>query len=211
MEITNIDFSAILEMVNTFYNNAWYSLIAVLGVATLVLPIVLKKLLDYRTRIEIDKVEENLRKQFHNLSGENEKLIEKNIIDATKKLDEANAKKFDDINVKINASEGISWHILGNLKYEKEDYKLSLQFYFYAFDSYFFGKDESNMQTIMNCIKKAYKHVKDLSLLEEIEKKQLNLIEKVNEINENHRYSKLINEMGEALNNLKKRLKEGKN
>lgn len=206
MEITNIDFSAILQMVNTFYTNAWYLLIAVLGLATLVLPIVLKKFLDYRTKIEIDKVEENLKTQFQNLSDKNEKLITEKTIEIAKKSNEATDKKFDDINKKLEAQRGLSWHTLGIVYSQKEDYKLALQYYFYAFDSYFYGEDEMNMQKIIACIKTTYQNVKDLSLLEETEKKHIDLIEKLESINENHRYSNLIDGMNGELNNLKQRL-----
>lgn len=210
MEMSNIDFSSILEMVNTFYTNAWYLLIAVLGVATLVLPVVLKKFLDYRTKIEIDKLEENLKKQFQNLSDENEKLITEKAIETAIKSNEATDKKFDDVNKKLDAQRGLSWHTLGIMYFEKENYKLALQFYFYAFDSYFYGKDEMNMQKIMDCIKTTYQDVKNLSLLKEIEVNHPNLIEKLDGINENHRYSNLIDGMNEELNNLKQRLKVSK-
>ncbi len=171
----------------------------------------MKKFFDYRTKIEIDEVEDNLRKQFNNLSDKNEKLIEKISIDIAKKLNEDNAKKFNDISVRIEASRGLIWHNLGNLQFEKKGYAKALEYYFYAFDSYFYGKDEWNMQVIMGSIKDIYSSIKDLSLLKQIEKNQPNLMEKVNTINENNRYSQLINEMEEALSNLKQRLEGDKN
>ncbi|GAH71034.1 unnamed protein product [marine sediment metagenome] len=215
MEISNIDFSSLFEMVDTFYKNAWIALIVMLGAVGVAWPIVLKKFSDYRAKIEVDKLEKNLREQFQNLSNENVKLIEKEIEKEMNKLSEAIdnviSKKLDDIDIKINVSRGLIWHTLGTIYEEKNELKSAFKYYFYAFECYFYGKNESNLQNIILCIRRCYEKIKDLSFLKGIENKHLNLINKLNEINENSRYSNTINEMEEEFNSLKKKLKKGKN
>jgi uncharacterized membrane protein YgaE (UPF0421/DUF939 family) len=215
MEISNIDISTLLNMIDTFYNNAWNRLTIILiviggigGIVGVAWPMLLKKFSDYRAKIEVDKVENNLKEQFQNLSNENVKLIEKGMNTFSEAIDKVISKKLDNVDIKIEVSKGLIWHTLGNIYDEKNDLKLALKYYFDAFGSYFYGKDEFNLQGIILCIKLCYKKIEDLSFLKEIENKHLNLIEKLNEINENSRYSKTINEMEEDFNSLKKRFTE---
>ena len=210
MEISNIDFSSLFEMVNTFYKNAWIALVVMLGAVGVAWPLLLKKFSDYRAKIEVDKLEKNLKEQFQNLSNENVKLIEKGIEKEMNKLSEAIdkviSKKLDDVDIKINVSRGYICHILGTTHEEKNNLKSAFKYYFDAFDYYFDGKDENNLQNIIFCIRGCYEQIKDLSLLKEIKKKHLNLINKLNEINENSRYLNIIKEMEEEFNSLKKSL-----
>jgi len=222
MEITNnIDISTLLNMIDTFYNNAWNRLTIILivigaigGIVGVAWPLLLKKFSDYHAKIEVDKLEKNLKEQFQNLSNENVKLIEKGIEKEintlSKAIDKVISKKLDDVDIEINVSKGLIWHVLGNLHYDKKDFKFAFKYFFYAFESYFNGKDESNLQIIINCIKICYEEVKDLSLLKEVENRHLHLIKRLNEINENSRYSNTIRDIEEKFNSSKKRLKEGK-
>lgn len=219
MEISNIDISTLLNMIDTFYNNAWNRLTIILivvggigGLIGVAWPILLKMFSDYRAKIEVDKIEKNLKEQFQNLSNENVKLIEKEIEKGLSKLskaiDKVVSKKLDDADIKINASRGLTWHTLGDIYYEKNDLKSAFIYYFSAFDSYFYGKDEAGLQRIILRIRRCYEKIKDLSFLEEIEKEHLKLIKDLNEINENSRYSNTIMEMEEEFNSLKKSLTE---
>ncbi len=219
MEISNIDISTLLNMIDTFYNNAWNRLTIILiivgsigGIVGVAWPILLKKFSDYHAKIEVDKLEKNLKEQFQNLSNENVKLIEKGIEKGMNKLSEAIdkviSKKLDDVDIKINVSRGLTWHTLGNIYEEKNDLKFAFKYYFYAFESYFYGKDESNLQKIISCIRRCYGKIEDLLFLKGIENEHLNLINKLIEINENSRYSNTIDEMKEKFNSLKKRLTE---
>lgn len=221
MEISNIDISTLLNMVDTFYNNAWNRLTIILivfgsigGLVGIAWPMLLKKFSDYHAKIEVEKVEKNLKEQFQNLSNENEKIIEKGIEKGMNALSEAIdkvvSKKLDDVDTKINRSRGLIWHVLGNLYHEKNDFKLAFNYYFNSSESYFNAKDESNLQRIIDCIKECYEEVKDLSLLKEMENNHLNLIKRLNKINENLRYSDTIEDLEEKFNSSKKRLKKGK-
>jgi hypothetical protein len=222
MEISNIDISTLLNMIDTFYNNAWNRLTIILvvfgsigGIVGVAWPILLKKFSDYRAKIEVDKLEKNLKEQFQNLSNENVKLIEKGIEKGMNKLskaiDNVVSKKLDDVDIKINDSRGLIWHTLGDIYDEKNDLKLAFEYYFYAFESYFYGKSEIGLQRVILRIRGCYEKIKDLSFLEGIENEHLKLIKNLNEINENLRYSDTIMEMEEEFNSLKKRLKELKN
>ena len=218
MEISNIDISTLLNMIDTFYNNAWNRLTIILivigGIGTIVgvaWPILLKKFSDYRAKIEVDKVENNLKEQFQNLSDENVKLLEKETNKISEAIDKVISKKLEDVDIKINVTRGLIWHVLGNTERDGNQLESALKHYFYAFDFYFYGKDELNMQIIINAIEIIYKEVKDSSFLKEIENRHIDLIKKLYEINDNFRYSNTIDKIEEEFNNLKKRLKEDKN
>lgn len=60
MEITNIDFSALLNMVDTFYSNAWNKLIILLAIVGVGWPVILKVYSDYRVKIKEEKLEKRL-------------------------------------------------------------------------------------------------------------------------------------------------------
>jgi len=221
MEISNIDISTLLNMIDTFYNNAWNRLTIILiviggigGIVGVAWPMLLKKISDHNAKIEVDKLEKNLKEQFQNLSNENVKLIEKGIEKGMNTLSEAInkavSKKLDEVDIKMNISRGLIWHVLGNTERDENQLELALKHYFYAFDYYFYGKDELNMQIIINAIEIIYEKVKDSSFLKEIENRHTDLIKKLYEINDNSRYSNTIDKIEEDFNSLKKRLKEGK-
>jgi len=222
MEISNIDISTLLNMIDTFYNNAWNRLTIILiivggviGLIGVAWPVLLKKFTDYQAKMEVEKLEKNLKDQFQNLSDENAKLI-KNRIDKgmntlSEEINKAVTKKLDDVDIKINVARGLIWHTLGRYCYDKKDFKLAFIYYFNAFESYYDGKDESNLQRIVNSIISCYEEVNDLSLLKKQEMNHSHLIEKLHEINENGRYSITIEKIEEKYKSSLKRLKEGKN
>lgn len=219
MEIPNVDVSTFLKMVDTFYNNAWDKLIIVLivvggigGLVGVAWPMLLKKISDHSAKMEVEKLEKNLKDQFQNLSDENAKLIKNRIDKGMNTLSETInkdiSKKLDDVDIKINSSRGLIAHVTGNLQFERNKLELALDSYFHAFNYYFYGKSEGNLQTIISCIEKCYKATQDLSLLKKIENSHSNLVKKLNEINENARYSNTIDKVEEEFNSLKKRIKE---
>jgi hypothetical protein len=215
MEIPNTDISSFLKMIDSFYNNAWNRLTIILiiggSIIVVVLPIIFKLISDYRTKIRVDKVENNLKEQFQNLSDENAKLIEKEMDKISEAIDKVISKKLNTVDIQINSVSGLVWATLGNLMEEKGLIKSSLDYNFNAFDDFFDGESEANLQNTIIIIKRLYKEIKNLSLLKEIENKHLNLIKKLNEINENSRYLHTINEMEEEFNSIKKRINKTKN
>jgi hypothetical protein len=210
MEITNIDFSALLNMVDTFYSNAWNRLIITLAIVGVAWPIILKIYSDYRVKIKEEKLEKKLSEKIQNLNKRNLELINKKNDANIEGIDKFISKELENIDIKLSASRGLLWHVQGNLDYEKEEYDTALNYFFLAFENYFNGKDELNLQRILNCIKNCYKMVEDLSYLEKVENQHLDLIKKLNEINENLRYRDVITGIEEEFDSAKKRLKKSK-
>ena len=215
MEIPNTDISSFLKMIDTFYNNAWNRLTIILivggSIIVVVLPIILKLFSDYRARIQEDKLEKNLLKHFQNLSDKNMKLIEGKFSEYFKEKDKVISQKLDTVDIQIKFVNGLVWGTLGNLMEEKGAIKSSLDYNFNAFDGFFDGKSEANLQNTISNIKRCYKKIKTLSLLKEIENRHLNLIKKLNKINENSRYLHTISEMEKEFNYIKERINKTKN
>lgn len=215
MEIPNTDISSFLKMIDTFYNNAWNRLTIILiiggSIIVVVLPIILKLFSDYHARIQEDKLEKNLLKHFQNLSDKNMKLIEGKFSEYFKEKDKVISQKLDTVDIQINSVSGLVWGTLGNLMEEKGAIKSSLNYNFNAFDDFLDGKSEANLQNTISNIKRLYKKIETLSLLKEIENRHLNLIKKLNEINENSRYLHTISEMEEEFNYIKERINKTKN
>ena len=215
MEIPNTDISSFLKMIDSFYNNAWnrLTLILIIGgsIIVVVLPIILKLFSDYRAKIQEDKLEKNLLKHFQNLSDKNMKLMEGKFSEYFKEKDKVISQKLDTVDIQINSVSGLVWGTLGNLMEEKGEIKSSLNYNFNAFDDFLDGKSEANLQNTISNIKRLYKKIETLSLLKEIENRHLNLIKKLNEINENSRYLHIITEIEEEFNYIKERINKTKN
>ena len=163
MEIPNTDISSFLKMIDSFYNNAWNRLTIILiiggSIIVVVLPIVFKLISDYRTKIRVDKVENNLKEQFQNRADENVKLIEKKMDKISEAIDKVISKKLDAVDIKMDVSRGLIWHTLGSIYEEKNELKSAFNYYFSAFGSYFYGKDENNLQNIILCIRRCYEQI----------------------------------------------------
>lgn len=215
MEIPNTDISSFLKMIDSFYNNAWnrLTLILIIGgsIIVVVLPIILKLFSDYRAKIQEDKLEKNLLKHFQNLSDKNMKLMEGKFSEYFKEKDKVISQKLDTVDIKINSVSGLIWGTLGNLMEEKGEIKSSLNYNFNAFNDFLDGKSESNLQNTISNIKRLYKKIETLSLLKEIENRHLNLIKKLDEINENSRYLHIITKIEEEFNYIKERINKTKN
>ena len=210
MEITNIDFSALLNMIDTFYSNAWNRLIIVLAIVGVLWPLIIKAYSDYTVKIKEEKLEKRLSEKIQNLNKENLELIIKKNDANIEGIDKLVSEKLENIDIKLNASKGVVWHIQGNLCYEKKEYNNALKYFFFAFEYYFNGKDEMNLQLILTCIKNCYKMVEDLSVLEKVKNEHLNLIKQLYKINENGRYTNAIDDIKKEFNSEEERLKKGK-
>jgi hypothetical protein len=211
MEITNIDFSALLNMVDTFYNNAWNRLILILAIVGVAWPLILKVYSDYRVKVKEEKLEKRLSEKIQNLNERNLKLINKKSDANIERMEKLISEKLKNMDIQLNVSKGFIWHFQAKLYYDKKQYKSALELYFAAFGFYFNGKNELNLQRVIKYIKSCYAKVKDLSHLEEVENQHLDLIKKLNEINENLRYKDVINDIEEEFDSAKERLKEVKN
>jgi hypothetical protein len=208
MEVTNIDFSALLNMVDTFYNNAWNRLIVLLAIAGVVWPLILKVYSDYRVRIKEEKLEKKFSEKIQKLNESNLELINKKNDANMEKLDKLISEQIENVEMKLNTSMGGVFHVQGNVSYEKKQDKDALTSYFKAFHYYYDGKNEQNLQIVINNIIKCYTQIKDLPLLIEVESQHVDLINKLLEINENSRYGNTIDKIKKAFNTAKKRLEK---
>lgn len=205
MEITNIDFSALLKMVDTFYNNAWNRLILILAIVGVAWPVILKFYSDYRVKVKEEKLEKRLSEKIQNLNEKNIELINKKNDANMERFDKVIYKKLENIERRLNVSKGFVHHLQGNFNFEKKHYRNALTDYFFAFDYYFDGKDELNLQIMIKSIERCYARIKDLPLLIEVESQHFDLIKKLLEINENSRYKNAIDNIKKVFNFAKKK------
>ena len=169
MEVTNIDFSALLNMVDTFYNNAWNRLIVVLAIAGVAWPLILKAYSDYRVKVKEEKLEKRLSEKIQNLNKRNLELLNKKSDTNIERMEKLISEKLKNMDIQLNVSKGFIWHFQAKICYDKKQYKNALELYFTAFGFYFNGKDEVNLQRVIKYIKSCYAQVEDLSHLEEVE------------------------------------------
>jgi len=198
-------------MVDTFYNNAWNRLILILAIVGVAWPLILKVYSDYRVKAKEEKLEKRLSEKIQNLNERNLEIINKKSDANIERTEKLISKKLKNIDIQLNLSKGFIWHFQATICYDNKQYKGALELYFDAVEFYFKGKDEVNLQRVIKYIKSCYAKVKKLSHLEEVENKHLDLIKKLNEINENLRYKDVINDIEEEFDSAKKRLKEVKN
>lgn len=210
MEITKIDFSALLNMVDTFYNNAWNRLILILAIVGVAWPVILKIYSDHRVKVKEEKLEKRFSEKIQSLNEKNIKLINKKNDANMDRLDKVICKKLENIESKLSVSTGSVHHLQGNFSFGKGQYRKALTDYFFASNYYFDGKDELNLQIIIGNIKKCYARIKDLPLLIEVESQHSDLIKKLDKINENARYENAITDIKKEFDSAKKRLEKGK-
>ncbi len=208
MEVTNIDFSALLNMVDTFYNNAWNRLIVLLAIAGVVWPLILKVYSDYRVRIKEEKLEKKFSEKIQKLNESNLELINKKNDANMEKSDKLISEKIENVEMKLNTSMGGIFHIQGNINFEKKQFREALDSYFIAFKYFYDGKKEQHLQVVIINIIKCYTQIKDLPLLIEVESRHVDLIEKLLKINKNSRYKNTIDEIKKAFNTAKKGLEK---
>lgn len=208
MEVTNIDLSALLNMVDTFYNNAWNRLIVVLAIAGVAWPLILKAYSDYRVRIKEEKLEKKFSEKIQKLNESNLELINKKNDANMEKLEKFISEQIGNIEMKLNTSTGGIFHVQGNVNFEKKQFRDALDSYFVAFHYLYDGKDEQNLQNVINNIIKCYTRIEDLPLLIEVESEHVDLIEKLLKINENSRYKNTIDKIEKTFNTSKKKLEK---
>jgi len=206
MEVTNIDFSALLNMVDTFYSNAWNRLIILLAIVGVAWPVILKVYSDYRVRIKEEKIEKKFSEKIQKLNESNLELINKKNDANMEKLDKLISEQIENVEMKLNTSMGGIFYVQGNVNFEKKQFRDALNSYFVAFHYLYDGKNEQNLQNVINNIVKCYTQIKDLPLLIEVESQHVDLIKKLLKINDNSRYENTIDKIKKAFNAAKKRL-----
>ena len=200
MEISNIDISTLLNMIDTFYNNAWNKLVLFGGLIIVIVGIVLPAILQWSSqRIQQGKnieMENKLKEALTNIINIKSANIEKknkNILDNYFKEKEKETKNIlAPLEDKINFSIGLNYHNLGVEMDDEEKYSDAIFYYIMAGNKYIDAKDETNLKIILNNIEKdclKLHQIKDPFEVKEVKKSLDNFISKLEEKFPDDRYS----------------------
>lgn len=162
MEMTNTDISSFLEMVDTFYNNAWnrlalYGALIIILVG-IVLPIILQLASQRIQQSRNIEMENKLREELTNFVNLKSDTIEKkniNIIDNYFKEKEMEIKDMSALLKKrISYSIGINFHNL-TIQSEKEgDYYYMIYYCISAGNNYIDAKNEGELKKMLSALER---------------------------------------------------------
>lgn len=219
MEIPNADISTFLNMVDTFYNNAWNRLVLygalLVALIGIILPIAsqwVSQRIQQGKNIEMEnKLREELT-NYVNLKGDTIEKKNINIIDNYFKEKEMEIKDMSSLlNKRISYSIGISFHNLAIQSEKEGDYYYMIGYFISAGNNYIDAKNESELKKMLraleiNCLD--INKIKDSFEVEELKKSLYNFISKLEEEYPDKRYSMEIREIKK---NLSKGIKITKN
>lgn len=219
MEISNTDISAFLNMVDTFYNNAWNRLVLygalIIVIAGIVIPIILQyisRIVQQGRNIEMEnKLREELT-NYVNLKGDTIEKKNINIIDNYFKEKEMEIKDMSALLKKrISYSIGINFHNL-LLQSEKEgDYFYMIYYCISAGSNYIDAENEGELKKMLSALEEHcldINKVKDSFDVKELKKSLDNFISKLEAEYPDKRYSLEIRRIKK---NLSKGIKITKN
>jgi len=200
MEISNTDISSFLEMVDTFYNNAWNRL-ALYGALIIILVGIILPIASQwvSQRIQQGKnieIENKLRKEltnYVNLKGDTVEKKNKNIIDNYFKEKETEIKDMSSLlNKRISYSIGINYHNLALQSIKEKDYYYVIRYSISAGINYIDADNEAELKKMLRTIGKScldINKIKDPFEVEELKKDLYNFISKLEEKYPDKRYS----------------------
>lgn len=201
MEISNIDISTLLNMIDTFYNNAWNKLVLFGGLIIVIVGIVLPAILQWASqRIQQGKnieMENKLRKELTNsinlkgksIEEKNKKFIDNYFYEKEKVIKNMSIK----LSSRISFSIGLNYHNLGVQSAGEEDFFYAIRYYIIAGHNYVDAKNEGELKIILGNIESCCLHkIKDSFEFEEIKKSLDNFISKLKEEYPDERYSQEI-------------------
>jgi len=200
MEISNTDISSFLEMVDTFYNNAWNRL-ALYGALIIILVGIILPIASQwvSQRIQQGKnieIENKLRKEltnYVNLKGDTIEKKNKNIIDNYFKEKETEIKDMSSLlNKRISYSIGINYHNLALQSIKEKDYYYVIRYSISAGINYINADNEAELKKMLRTIEKScldINKIKDPFEVEELKKDLYNFISKLEEKYPDKRYS----------------------
>ncbi len=215
MEISNTDISTFINMVDTFYNNAWNRLVLYGALIIVIVGIVIPIILQYTSRrVQQGKnieMENKLREEFTsfvNLKGKSIEEKDKNIIDNYfKEKERIIENKLVQLRRDISHSKGLSFHNLGLRKATEGEILVSTLFYISAGRSYLDAQDETNLKIILENIEKnclGIDKIEDLFEFEEVKKELNSFISKIEKEFTDKRYSLEIIKINKAIFNISK-------
>lgn len=215
MEISNTDISTFLNMVDTFYNNAWNRLVLygalIIVIVGIVLPIILQFISQRVQQGKNIEMENKLREEFTNFVNLKGKSIEeKNISvidDYFKEKDKIIENKLVQLKRDTSLSKAISYHNLG-VKFCQEG-KISdgIIYYIIAGKDYLNADNEIGLKIILenveySCLK--IDTIKDPFEFKEVKNSLDDFISKIEEKFPDNRYSTEIMRIKKNIYNLSK-------
>ena len=195
------DINEILDLVNKineFYENSWNKLIIVaafiLAVIGVIWPLIInmyqkRKFKNDENRI-INNLNENINKKF--------KELEKTLEDKLNKKEKDILNNVIEYKNEITSIKGGACHIQANTLLNNKFYPRALESFIFAAFSYIDCKDEYNLQTVLNIIlSKCFPNM-DFNSLNELDKLNQHIDElfsKLDQFNENKRYTQIIDKL----------------
>ena len=215
MEISNTDISTFLNMVDTFYNNAWNRLVLyaalIIVIAGIVLPIILQFVSQRIQQSKNTEMENKLREKLTNSINLKAKSIEennRNIIDNYfKEKEKTIENNLVQIKRNINFSIGLNYHNLALQSVKGRDYIHRISYPISAGISYINAKNESELKKMLRVLEK---HCLDLNKIndsfevEELKKSLHNFFSKLEVEYPDERYSSEIKRIKKAIFNASK-------
>ena len=213
MEISNTDISTFLNMVDTFYNNAWNRLVLyaalIIVIAGIVLPIILQFVSQRIQQSKNIEMENKLREELTNsinLKGKSIEEKDRNIIDNYFKEKEIEIKDMTSLlNKKISYSMGINYHNLMLQSEKEEDFFHMISYSISAGSNYIDAENESELKKILRIIERYSLDlikIKDPFEVEELKKSLYYFISKLEAKYPDKRYSLEIRSIKKNLSSL---------
>jgi len=203
MEILNTDISTFLNMVDTFYNNAWNRLVLygalIIVIAGIVIPIILQFISQRFQKSRNIEMENKLRKELTNSINLEAKSIEekdRNIISNYFKEKEMELKDMSNLlNKKISYSIGLNFHNLALQSGKEGDYNYMIHYFISAGDNYIDAKNEGELKKMLSVLERCcldINKVKDSFEVKELKESLDNFISKLDAEYPDKRYSQEI-------------------
>ncbi len=200
MEISNTDISTFLNMVDTFYNNAWNRLILygalIIVIVGIVIPIILHFMSQRVQKSRSVEMENKLKEELTNIIDIKSNNIEKknkNILDNYFEKKEKQIKDmFDLLDRQSSFAVGLNYHNLGIRAVDKKEYSDAILFYISAGYNYMTAKKEDQLKIILgnlinNCL--MIKEFKDQFEVKEVKKSLDDFISELEKKFPDDRYS----------------------
>lgn len=206
MEISNTDISTFLNMVDTFYNNAWNRLVLyaalIIVIAGIVLPIILQFVSQRIQQSKNTEMENKLREELTNSINLKAKSIEennRNIIDNYFKEKEMEIKKISGLLEKrISYSIALNYYNMGAQNEKAGYFYDAIRYYILAGEGFIETSDEGYLNMILSNIKKCclnINKIEDQFEIDEVKKSLDGFISELEEKYADNRYFIEINEI----------------
>ena len=215
MEISNTDISTFLNMVDTFYNNAWNRLVLygalIIVIAGIVMPIILNFISQRVQQSKNIEMENKLKEEltsFVNLKSKSIEEKDRNIINNYfKEKEKIIENKLVQLKHDISYLKGVSFHSLGTTKSKEGKISDAIHYYISAGNSYLDADDEVNLKFILANVEHAcleIDKIKEPFEVEEVKKYLDDFILKLEKKFPNKRYDPEILKIKKSIFNVSK-------